>query len=71
MASIVIQNFGSIKKCKLNISDINFMVITGRQASGKSTVIKSIYFFKAVIVALKDNAARIELRNILNPDIEE
>lgn len=71
MASIVIQNFGSIKKCKLNISVINFMVITGRQASGKSTVIKSIYFFKAVIVALKENAARIELRNILNPDIEE
>lgn len=26
---------------------------------------------KRSIVALKENAARIELRNILNPDIEE
>lgn len=61
MASILIQNFGPIKKCKLNISDTNFMVITGRQASGKSTVVKSIYFFKAVKEVLMESLRKYSI----------
>lgn len=46
MEKIVINKLGPITHCDLEIND--FMVFTGPQASGKSTVAKSIFFFKNV-----------------------
>ena len=46
MAKIVINKLGPIDFCELDIKD--FMVFTGPQASGKSTISKSIFFFKNV-----------------------
>ena len=43
MEKIVINKLGPIKHCTLEIND--FMVFTGPQASGKSTIAKSIFFF--------------------------
>lgn len=44
MEKIIINKLGPIEHCELNIKD--FMVFTGPQASGKSTIAKSIFFFK-------------------------
>lgn len=44
MQHITIHNLGPIDYCELDISQ--FMVLTGPQASGKSTVAKCIFFFK-------------------------
>lgn len=44
MQKIIINHFGPIKHCELTIDD--FIVCTGPQASGKSTVAKSVFFFK-------------------------
>ena len=46
MQRLVIRNFGPIKKLDLKIKD--FLVFIGAQASGKSTISKSIYFFKSL-----------------------
>lgn len=43
---IIINNLGPLKNCELYIKD--FMVFTGQQASGKSTIAKSIFFFKNI-----------------------
>jgi predicted ATPase len=45
MQKITIRSFGPIKDVELPISDI--IVLNGAQASGKSTISKSIYFFIA------------------------
>jgi predicted ATPase len=47
MQRLVIRNFGPIKKLDLKIKD--FLVFIGAQASGKSTISKSIYFFKSLL----------------------
>ena len=46
MERIIINKLGPIKYCELEIND--FMVFTGPQASGKSTIAKSIFFFKDI-----------------------
>lgn len=46
MASIVINKLGPIKHCELEIDD--FMILTGPQSAGKSTIAKSVFFFKNV-----------------------
>ena len=46
MERIVINKLGPIKYCDLQIND--FMVFTGPQAAGKSTIAKSIFFFKNI-----------------------
>lgn len=43
---LIIHNLGPIKDCELDIKD--YMIFTGQQASGKSTVAKSIFFFKNI-----------------------
>lgn len=43
---LIIHNLGPTKNCELYIKD--YMVFTGQQASGKSTVAKSIFFFKNI-----------------------
>jgi predicted ATPase len=44
MQKIVIENFGSIQKAEIEIP--RFLILTGEQASGKSTIAKLIYFFQ-------------------------
>lgn len=46
MSRIIINKLGPIKYCELEIKD--FMIFTGPQASGKSTIAKSIFFFKNI-----------------------
>lgn len=46
MSKIVINKLGPIEYCDLQIDE--FMVFTGPQASGKSTISKSIFFFKNI-----------------------
>lgn len=46
MPKIVIDKLGPIDHCSLELND--FTVFTGPQASGKSTVAKSIFFFKNI-----------------------
>ncbi|MCD8220935.1 MAG: ATP-binding protein [Clostridiales bacterium] len=46
MQSLRIHNLGPIKDFQLDITE--FMVFTGKQASGKSTVAKAIFFFKNI-----------------------
>ncbi len=54
MAKLRIKNLGPIKDCKMEINDNNFMVLTGQQASGKSTIVKCVYFFKSVKEIIKE-----------------
>lgn len=44
MQRIEINHLGPIQHCEMNIDD--FIVCTGAQASGKSTLAKSVFFFK-------------------------
>ena len=43
MQKLTLKNIGPIVDCALEVDD--FMVFTGEQASGKSTIAKSIFFF--------------------------
>ncbi|MBR4152000.1 MAG: AAA family ATPase [Selenomonadaceae bacterium] len=46
MQKITIHNFGPIKECEMNLAQ--FIVLTGAQAAGKSTIAKAIYYFYLV-----------------------
>lgn len=46
MQKIEIKNFGPIREVNLDIKD--FMLFIGPQASGKSTIAKTIFFFKSL-----------------------
>jgi len=46
MQKIEIKNFGPIKELNLDVKD--FMLFIGPQASGKSTIAKTIFFFKSL-----------------------
>ena len=46
MQKLIVHRLGPIEHCELDIKD--FMVFTGSQASGKSTIAKSVFFFKNV-----------------------
>jgi len=52
---IEISNLGPIEHCKLDIKELN--VLTGPQASGKSTIAKAVYFFRTI----KDDVFRLML----------
>jgi predicted ATPase len=58
MQKLIIHNFGPIKDLEIDIKD--FMIFIGPQASGKSTISKSIYFFKS----LKDDLLKYILESI-------
>lgn len=46
MHHLLLNNVGPINHCDIEISD--FTVFTGAQASGKSTIAKSIFFFRTI-----------------------
>lgn len=43
---VIINNFGPISKCEIDLAQ--FIVLTGAQAAGKSTIAKAIYYFSLV-----------------------
>lgn len=45
-ARITIHNLGPVNDCTMDLE--HFTVLTGKQASGKSTVAKAIYFFRTI-----------------------
>ena len=61
MQRISISKLGPIKNCEITIKD--FMVLTGPQASGKSTLAKSIFFFKNIKNLLFQQIKRKSLMN--------
>lgn len=50
MQRIKIEKLGPIEYCELDVSP--FIVLTGAQSSGKSTVAKAVYFFKMLKVII-------------------
>ena len=46
MQKIIIRNFRQISNAEIEIKDFLFLI--GEQASGKSTIVKLIYFFKSL-----------------------
>ena len=64
MHKLVIHNLGPIRNCELAISQ--FMTLTGFQASGKSTIAKTIFYFRTI----KDDIYEIfERQALLNSGI--
>ena len=57
-----IDNLGPIKHCSLDVS--NYMVLTGYQASGKSTIAKVIYYFRSV----KNELATVMMKQFQSQD---
>jgi predicted ATPase len=43
---LIVENFGPLKNVDFELSNVN--VFIGQQASGKSTIVKSVYFFKII-----------------------
>lgn len=58
MQKIEIKNFGPIKELNLDIKD--FILFIGPQASGKSTIAKTIFFFKS----LNDDLVKFYMESI-------
>lgn len=46
MQKLIIKNFGPIRDIEIEVN--NLLIFIGQQASGKSTISKSIYFFKSL-----------------------
>lgn len=65
MQKLIINKFGPIKNCEFFIKD--FLILIGEQATGKSIICKSIYFFKSVRDDLKSYVYRI-INNDFNED---
>lgn len=59
---IILNKVGPISHCEVNIND--FMVFTGSQASGKSTIAKAIFFFRTV----KDDILETIIKNNISPN---
>ena len=65
MQKLTITNLGPVSDCSIEIKD--FMVFTGSQASGKSTIAKSIFYFNH----LKDVLLDIVRKSIERPTLFE
>jgi AAA15 family ATPase/GTPase len=65
MQNITIKNFGTIKYFDAQIKDIMFFI--GPQASGKSTLSKSLFFFKNIKDELMKFIYEIEVRYLARP----
>ncbi len=65
MQRIEIRNFGPIEELSLDIKD--FSILIGPQASGKSTIAKTIFFFKS----LNDDLVKYFIESIENNDFSK
>ncbi|MFM2060394.1 MAG: hypothetical protein RLZZ507_64 [Cyanobacteriota bacterium] len=61
MQRISIENFGPVKKFEADVTDV--MLLIGPQASGKSTISKSIFLFKSIKDEIFDNIYANDLEN--------
>ena len=61
MQRISIENFGPVKKFEADVTDV--MLLIGPQASGKSTISKSIFLFKSIKDEILDNIYANNLEN--------
>ncbi|MBQ7950984.1 MAG: AAA family ATPase [Clostridia bacterium] len=59
MHRLILKNVGPIEHCDINID--NLSVLTGTQASGKSTIAKSILFFRTIKDDLMDTIIKKNL----------
>jgi predicted ATPase len=65
MQRIIIKNFGPISDIELDVKD--FLIFIGPQASGKSTISKSIYFFKS----LRDDLIRYIFESVEKKEFDK
>jgi predicted ATPase len=75
MQKIIINNFGPVEAAEIEIPKI--VVLIGKQASGKSTVAKLIYFFQTLIEDaylaksdIKSSYSDLTIRDIFNREID-
>lgn len=61
MHKINIQNLGPVNQCSFTIDD--FCVMTGPQASGKSTIAKAVFFFRTI----KDDIVSLYMKRASTP----
>ena len=61
-AIMTIKNLGPIKECTMNIDD--FTILTGAQASGKSTIAKCVYLCRTI----KDDFLELILKDMYLED---
>lgn len=64
MPKIMIHNLGPIRECNMELD--KFCVLTGPQASGKSTVAKAIFYFRTI----KDDCIMLYKKNLPENDRE-
>jgi len=64
MQKILINYLGPIKKLEMEIRDFNLLV--GEQATGKSTIAKSIYFFRSIKATLQDYFCQLYNTSLYN-----
>lgn len=70
MQKLTITNLGPISKCSIEMRD--FMVFTGPQASGKSTIAKNFFYFKYLKNVLFDLVKRsIEKKTLFQSETVE
>ncbi|MDR1736080.1 MAG: ATP-binding protein [Oscillospiraceae bacterium] len=60
MHKITINNFGPLTKCEIEMNE--FLVFTGSQASGKSTIVRLVYFFRTIKNELIDLISKDEIQ---------
>ena len=76
MHRLTINQLGPIQHCKLDIRGTT--ILTGYQASGKSTIAKAVYFFRSlkedllqlILRRATENAASLLLQRDLKTDFE-
>ena len=61
MQKILIKNNGPIKELQMEIEKFNLLI--GEQATGKSTVAKSVYFFRTIKTKIIDYLTQVYDRN--------
>ncbi len=62
--SLYISNFAGIKELELSFTSINILI--GPQASGKSVIVKLMYFFKKFFCEIKDGIERGENKRTID-----
>lgn len=67
MAVIEINNLGPINHCRMDLK--KFCVLTGPQASGKSTIAKAIFFFRTIKDDCLSLYSREKLSGVENGDL--
>ena len=69
MQKIYIKNNGPVKFFKMEIEKFNLLI--GEQATGKSTIAKSVYYFKAIKTKIIDYLTQVYDSNSYNNESQE